>query len=123
MLLVESSGECSGSQDSKCLKLQLAKSYKSSFTPGAALVAMESAGIPPESTPSISQMKSQRRRIKGDSRIAAECLGAMQLFLDASPAEVEILQDHVTCTADKIRIPFHTKSAADTVKRLNLSAS
>ena len=114
-LRVEESGECSEKKHVKRLKRHYAKEFAKEGTPLRALKHMKRENISEALRPSIAQIKNQRhqesiaRRLDGYS---VECVGDLMNFVNSPPPDVEILNDHVVCTPDRIVVPFTLKTDA-----------
>eukprot|EP00435_Cladocopium_sp_Y103_P029480 s261_g7.t1 len=107
--IVETVGDHEGPANSDVLKRHHAKIYGDKATPSKALKQMKVDKVVEGEVPSASQLKYQRRQSNKTSEaqgFSDECMGELREFVEAPPAGVRILSDHMVLEQDCIRLPF-----------------
>lgn len=123
-LIVEKSGACDGAKNLDRIRLQNARKYGKTTTPGKALAAMERDNVPVDQRPSTKQLENQRPNKDmppvGPSIYPALCIGALDQFLKNLPEHVHVWHDHVVNTAGRICIPFTSVAMSEFAKATTL---
>eukprot|EP00973_Karenia_brevis_P005969 811923-Karenia_brevis.AAC.1 len=81
-MIIEQTGQCTAHPNNKRLKLENAKNYARSATPGKAILNARRDGVPKAQLPSERQLKQYRPTNAKTKFYPAECIGSLHMFLD-----------------------------------------
>ncbi len=70
------------------------------------MMQMHDQAVPVDERPSLEQLHNKRKAKTPGPTYSANCLGTLRLLLETPPPGVIILSEHVTCNAERVRIPF-----------------
>ena len=120
-MAVSQQGDRAGTLNLACVKRAMAKKYSASSTPSMSQKRMEEDEVPWECRPPSWQLKNFRPSQRASrQQEAAECVGALQAWLQDPPEHVVVHDDSLVCTRDQVRIMFSFSLARDWVEKQSL---
>lgn len=122
-LLVEHVGECSGPLNLEKVKQHNAQRFAAKFTPGRALVEMQSQQVPADQRPSVNQLRNRRPSQRGtsDQHAPVQCLGDAQRFLEHPPSDIHPLRDLSIVSEETVSILFTVSGVEELLADLELT--
>ena len=120
-MVVSQQGDHAGTLNLACVKRAMAKKDSASSTPSMSQKRMEEDEAPLECRPPNWQLKNFRPRQRTSrQQEAAECVGAVQAWLQDPPEHVVVHDDTLVCARDQVWIMFFFSLARDWMEKQSL---